>query len=43
MYSLNEIADDPETFRKAVLNAQAFHPLYAKIKLVYGCNLKCGM
>jgi MoaA/NifB/PqqE/SkfB family radical SAM enzyme len=43
MYSLDQIADDPETFRKAVLNAQAFRPLYAKIKLIYGCNLKCGM
>jgi MoaA/NifB/PqqE/SkfB family radical SAM enzyme len=43
MYSLDEITDDPETFRKAVLNAQAFRPLYAKIKLIYGCNLKCGM
>jgi hypothetical protein len=32
MYSLNEMADDPETFRMAVLNAQAFRPLYAKIK-----------
>jgi hypothetical protein len=40
MYSLNEMADDPETFRRAVLNAQAFRPLYAKIKLICGCNLK---
>lgn len=43
MYSLNEISDDPETFRKTVLNAQPFRPLYAKIKLIYGCNLKCEM
>jgi MoaA/NifB/PqqE/SkfB family radical SAM enzyme len=43
MYSLNKISDDPETFRKAVLNAQPFRPLYAKIKLIYGCNLKCEM
>ena len=43
MYSLNEIADDPEAFRKSVLNAQPFRPLYAKIKLMYGCNLKCEM
>ncbi len=43
MYSLNEIADDPETFRNAVLNARPFRPLYAKIKLIYGCNLKCEM
>ena len=43
MYSLNEIAENKEDFREAVLNARAFRPLYAKIKLIYGCNLKCEM
>jgi MoaA/NifB/PqqE/SkfB family radical SAM enzyme len=43
MYSLDEITNDPETFRNAVLNARPFRPLYAKIKLIYGCNLKCEM
>lgn len=43
MYKLNEITDQPEAFRKTVLNAQPFRPLYAKIKVIYGCNLKCAM
>ncbi|MBV6394599.1 MAG: Coenzyme PQQ synthesis protein E [Anaerolineales bacterium] len=43
MYSLTEISDDPTTFRDAVLHARAFRPLYAKIKVIYGCNLKCEM
>ncbi len=43
MYSLDEITTDPDTFRDAVLNARPFRPLYAKIKLIYGCNLKCEM
>jgi MoaA/NifB/PqqE/SkfB family radical SAM enzyme len=43
MYSLTEITDNPDAFREAVLNARPFRPLYAKIKLIYGCNLKCEM
>ena len=43
MYSLNEISENKEDFREAVLNARPFRPLYAKIKLIYGCNLKCEM
>ncbi|MEW5939633.1 MAG: radical SAM protein [Chloroflexota bacterium] len=43
MYSLTEITDNPEAFREAILHARPFRPLYAKIKLIYGCNLKCEM
>jgi MoaA/NifB/PqqE/SkfB family radical SAM enzyme len=43
MYSLETIANEKDDFLKAVLNARAFKPLYVKIKINYGCNLKCGM
>lgn len=43
MYSLDEITNNPEVFRDAVLHARPFRPLYAKIKVIYGCNLKCEM
>ena len=43
MYALDEIAADLETFRHAVQSRQAYKPLYAKIKLIFGCNLKCEM
>jgi MoaA/NifB/PqqE/SkfB family radical SAM enzyme len=43
MYSLNTISDEKDDFKKAVLNASAFKPLYVKVKVNYGCNLKCEM
>lgn len=43
MYSLETISNEKDDFRKAVLNRRAFKPLYVKIKINYGCNLKCEM
>lgn len=43
MYSLETIAQEKADFQKAVLNARAYKPLYVKIKINYGCNLKCEM
>ena len=43
MYSLDTLANEKDDFQKAVLNARAFKPLYVKIKINYGCNLKCAM
>jgi MoaA/NifB/PqqE/SkfB family radical SAM enzyme len=43
MYKLDQIEAEKEELRKAVLNAHAYKPLYVKIKVNYGCNLKCEM
>lgn len=43
MYALNEISVDHNAFRLAVDQRRAYRPLYVKIKLMYGCNLKCEM
>ena len=43
MYSLETLSDEKDDLQKAVLNARAFKPLYVKIKINYGCNLKCQM
>ena len=43
MYSPEEIQTQKEELRKAVLNARPFKPLYVKLKVFYGCNLKCEM
>ncbi len=43
MYSLDTISNEKDDFQKAVLNARAFKPLYVKVKVNYGCNLKCEM
>ena len=43
MYSLDQIAAEKDDFREAVLYARPFRPLYVKIKVNYGCNLKCEM
>lgn len=43
MYNLDEVKGDQEEFRAAVLNARPFKPLYVKVKVFYGCNLKCEM
>jgi len=43
MYSLETITQEKTELKNAVLNARAFRPLYVKIKVNYGCNLKCEM
>jgi MoaA/NifB/PqqE/SkfB family radical SAM enzyme len=43
MYNSDEIAANKEELREAVLMAQPFKPLYVKMKIMYGCNLKCEM
>src|SRR5512141_2585537 len=43
MYNPDEIAANKEEMRNAVLNARPFKPLYVKMKVFYGCNLKCEM
>lgn len=43
MYNLKQIATEEQEMRRAVLNARAYKPLYVKIKVNYGCNLKCEM
>src|SRR5919109_479741 len=43
MYHPEEIQTHKEELRHAVLQARPFRPLYVKIKVIYGCNLKCEM
>ena len=43
MYNLPQIAAEKDELRAAVLHARAYKPLYVKIKVNYGCNLKCEM
>ncbi len=43
MYALDDLASDLPAFRRAVAARQAYKPLYVKIKLFFGCNLKCEM
>lgn len=43
MYSPDEIEANQEEMRHAVLHARPFKPLYVKLKVFYGCNLKCEM
>jgi radical SAM protein with 4Fe4S-binding SPASM domain len=43
MYTLEEVQAQKEELRQAVLQARAFKPLYVKLKVFYGCNLKCEM
>ncbi len=43
MYNLETLASEKDELQKAVLNARAYKPLYVKIKINYGCNLKCQM
>src|SRR5829696_1887823 len=43
MYNSDEIEANKEELRTAVLNARPFKPLYVKMKVFYGCNLKCEM
>jgi len=43
MYALEELQPEIEALRQAVNQRQPFKPLYVKIKLNYGCNLRCEM
>jgi MoaA/NifB/PqqE/SkfB family radical SAM enzyme len=43
MYALDEVAAEAAAFRAAFSRGEGFRPLYVKIKLLYGCNLRCGM
>lgn len=43
MYNPEEIETRKEELREAVLHARPFSPLYVKLKVFYGCNLKCEM
>jgi radical SAM protein with 4Fe4S-binding SPASM domain len=43
MYNFEQIEAEKDDFRSAVLNARPFKPLYVKLKVFYGCNLKCEM
>lgn len=37
------IAADAANFRQAVLAGQPYKPLYVKLKVIWACNLRCGM
>ena len=41
MYALDEIAEDWANFRAATLSGAPYRPLYVKMKVVWGCNLRC--
>ena len=43
MYNPDEMAANRGELRDAVLNARPFKPYYVKMKVFYGCNLKCEM
>lgn len=43
MYALDEIAADLTAFRHAIEQRSAFRPLYVKMKIMFGCNLRCEM
>lgn len=43
MYALDEITANPDTFLDAVRDHKAHPPRYVKIKIMFGCNLKCVM
>lgn len=42
-YPLKGVPDDAEAFRAAVEARTAYKPLYVKIKMIFGCNLRCEM
>jgi radical SAM protein with 4Fe4S-binding SPASM domain len=43
MYNSDEIEANKDELRETILNARPFKPLYVKMKVFYGCNLKCEM
>lgn len=40
MYNLPQIAEEKDELRATVPHACAYKPIYVKIKVTYGCNLK---
>lgn len=43
MYALSEVEAQAGAFREAFARAEGFRPLYVKLKLIFGCNLRCRM
>jgi MoaA/NifB/PqqE/SkfB family radical SAM enzyme len=43
VYAFEEVEADAPAFRAAFARAEPFRPLYVKIKLIFGCNLRCRM
>ncbi len=43
MYAFDEVEQDQAAFRTAVARGEGFRPLYVKLKLIFGCNLRCRM
>ena len=43
MYALDDVARNPGALRAALARGAGYAPLYVKIKLLYGCNLRCEM
>jgi len=43
VYAIDEVAAEAPRFREAYEKLEGFRPLYVKIKLLYGCNLRCQM
>ena len=43
MFNSEELQTQRDELKQAVLNARPFQPLYVKLKVFYGCNLKCEM
>jgi MoaA/NifB/PqqE/SkfB family radical SAM enzyme len=43
MYKLEQMEIEKNDMRQAVLNARPYKPFYVKIKVNYGCNLRCEM
>ncbi|MFZ5822701.1 MAG: radical SAM protein [Chloroflexota bacterium] len=43
MYRPEDLLPEKEALRAAALHARPFRPLYVKMKVMYGCNLKCEM
>jgi MoaA/NifB/PqqE/SkfB family radical SAM enzyme len=43
MSIIEDILADPDDFRRTVAERVAYRPVYVKIKLFFGCNLKCAM
>ncbi|NJP07448.1 MAG: radical SAM protein, partial [Chloroflexaceae bacterium] len=43
MYALHTITADPQPFAQAVQQCRPFRPLSVKIKVIFGCNLRCVM
>ncbi|NTW00793.1 MAG: radical SAM protein [Oscillochloris sp.] len=43
MYGLDVAIAEAVELRRAVADHRAYRPLYVKIKLIFGCNLRCTM